>query len=266
MRRLQQALPQIISEHQTGFMKGCNVKENIRKTIEISTRANREKIKAIILSIDFQKCFDLCKYKALLGSLKFFGMYHTFITWVELLFKNFLLCVQNNGFCSNYHSQTHGLHQGCCYSPLGYLLCGEIFSLIIHSSNLEGLHHKDLVNLLLQFADDSNLFLLFRNGMLDKVAYALDSIEDQLGLKVNYDKSTVYRIGSLENSKAEMYCQRPVAWDNLPMTMLGVTIHTNLEERLKLNFMPLVDRVKGVFDIWSNRNLTLMGQVLIVNR
>ena len=206
-QRLQKVLPYIVSSRQTGFMKGWNKRENIRKTVEITTKMKKDDLQAIIFAIDFQKCFDLCKHEALLGSLKYFGIHSNFVKWVDLLLTGFSLCVQNNGYCSNFQPQTRGLHQECCYSPLGFLLCGEIFSLILYSADLEGIKYKGLINLLLQFADNSNLFLKAKDGVLDKVAQTLDHIEGHMGLKVNYDKSTVYRIGSLENSKATLYCK-----------------------------------------------------------
>ena len=55
--KLQEILPMIISEHQTGFMKGRNIKENVRKTIEITTKAKRDNIKAIISFLRFPKMF-----------------------------------------------------------------------------------------------------------------------------------------------------------------------------------------------------------------
>ena len=264
-RKLQGSLPAIVSAHQTGFMKGRNIRENIRKTIEITNKAQRDKIKAIIFSLDFQKCFDLCRHEALIGSLEYFGFHQNFISWVKLLFTEFSLCVQNNGVCSHYIKQTRGLHQGCCYSPLGYLLCGELFSIILHSTELEGFKYNDIMTLLSQFADDSDLFPKYNKKMLHIIVEALSKAEDHLGLKVNYEKSSIYQIGSLKNSDAKLYTVRNIVWTELPLKVLGVHIHDSITERIELNFNPLIDKVESVLSLWKSRKCTLTGRILIIN-
>ena len=265
-RKLQKVLPYIISDHQTGFMKGRNIKENARKAIEIAVKARRENIKAIIFSLDFQKCFDLCRHEALTGALKFFKFHENYMKWVTLLFKEFKLCAQNNGYCSPWWPQTRGLHQGCCWSPLGYLLCGEIFSLIISKiDNLDAFTYNQIKTLLSQFADDTDFFLRFKKGNIDRITSALDMVERTIGLQINYEKSTIYRIGSLKYTDAKLITQRTLAWSNEPLCVLGIYVHEDINERIKLNFGDLYIKVDSVLKLWSSRNLTLMGRILVVN-
>ena len=265
-QKLQSVLPDLISEHQTGFMKGRNIKENIRKTIEIAKLVNSKKLEFVIYSIDFQKCFDSCKHEALLGVLDFFGFPETYKEWVRLLFTNFKLCVQNNGMLSPWIVQQVGLHQGCCYSPLGYLLCGEVFSLLLENAGgVEGINFENLKELLSQFADDTDLFLSFRRECIIEVTKTLDIVEDQLGLKVNYDKSTMYRVGSLKKSCAQLYTPKPIKWSDLPINVLGVWVHDDTSICHDLNFKDLIPKVESVLNVWQNRRLTLFGRVLIVN-
>ena len=266
--RLQNSLEKLISESQTGFMKGRNIKYNVRKTIEIATQLNKKQVQSILFSLDFEKCFDSCKTQALLGSLKYFGFPESFILWVNLLFTNFKLCVQNNGFRSEWMDQSRGLHQGCCYSPLGFLLCGEIFSIII--KNIDNIDKYaiviyDLLQLLSQFADDTDIFTKFKKEAIDKIMQALAHIEHHLGLKVNYNKSVLYRLGSLRQSNAKFYTIKPINWANEPFNVLGVIVHTDCKERVALNFNPLLSKVSDVLAQWAHRSLTLMGRTLLVN-
>ena len=47
--------------------------------------------------------------------------------------------------------------------------------------------------------------------------------------------------------------------------MLGVEVHSDMSTHIKLNFMPLIEKIKGILEIWGNGRLMLMGRVLIVN-
>ena len=48
-----------------------------------------------------------------------------------------------------------------------------------------------------QFVDDLNLFLIFDHITLQETITVLSQLENSTGLNVNYDKSSIYRIGSL---------------------------------------------------------------------
>lgn len=123
----------------------------------------------------------------------------------------------------------------------------------------------DTTQLLSQFADDTDLFLLYDQDSLNATMETLDRIHFCLGLKINYDKTSVYRIGSLKNSQAQLYTQKQLLWTNEPVKVLGVYVANNINEVLSLNYHDTLLKVDLVLDSWSNRNLTLSGKVLTVN-
>ena len=55
-------LPDIISEEQTGFMQNRNICENLRRTLETIEYTRNNKKAGLIISIDFEKCFDMVAY------------------------------------------------------------------------------------------------------------------------------------------------------------------------------------------------------------
>ena len=57
---------------------------------------------------------------------------------------------------------------------------------------------------------------------------AFDEFEKASGFSINYDKTSVYRIGSLANSSAKLYCQKPLNWTNDGINVLGVNIHSDI--------------------------------------
>lgn len=104
-QRLQKVLPSVISTDQTGFMKGRNIATNIRKTIEVVEYTKQHNIPALIMVLDYQKCFDYIEHSAIWGCLEYFNFGPTFISWIQLLFKDIELCTQNNGSFSPFLTQ-----------------------------------------------------------------------------------------------------------------------------------------------------------------
>ncbi len=99
-------------------------------------------------------------------------------------------------------------------SPYLYLLCGEIFAnLVRNNQEIKGIPIGDREAKISQYADDTNLFSMYDKHSLDGIIHIFRIIEDSLGLKVNYDKTNIYRIGSIRNSVARLYTQKTFRWE-----------------------------------------------------
>ena len=61
-----------------------------------------------------------------------------------------------------------------------------------------------------QFADDTGLFLTYTEKCINEVLSTLALIESNTGLKVSYEKTCVYHIGSLKNTNAKYYTIKPI--------------------------------------------------------
>ena len=88
--RIKLVLPYLIGPQQTGFMQGRQITDNIVKTIDVITFANMNSMnrcnKILIMTIDFEKCFDRIAYSAIFGSLRHFGFGEKYIEMIRLLF------------------------------------------------------------------------------------------------------------------------------------------------------------------------------------
>ena len=158
--RLKPVLARLIQPYQTGFMEGRYILTNILKMSEIMGEMERKQLTGILMSIDFEKCFDMIEHTAINGALNYFGFGPKYKRWLMLLFTDFEICTQNNGMISNWISPTRGLHQGCYISPHIYNLVGQLFAdLFTHSSKIKGILLREVLNLLSQFADDTSVYL-----------------------------------------------------------------------------------------------------------
>ena len=91
------ALDQIINKDQRGFMKNRRISVNIRKMLDIMHMAEVKDMEAVILSLDFVKCFDKCSFSILHGSLDFFGFGKIVKDWTKILYTDFSVKIQNDG-------------------------------------------------------------------------------------------------------------------------------------------------------------------------
>ena len=257
-------LEHIIHQDQRGFMKNRRISVNIRKMLDIIHYANKEDLEAVVLSLDFVKCFDKCSFSILHGSLEYFGFGEVVKEWTKILYKNFSVKVQNNGHFSENIDINKGVHQGGCCSSLYFLIIAEILAISLRADErIEGITISTIRNLLNQFADDMDIFSLCSQQSLSAIFFQLDAFKRQSGFTVSYDKTTLYRIGSLRFSSAEMYDTSQVTWSNQDIKVLGVTI--THEDLCSKNYDELIEKSKQVLNTWNNRGLSLLGKVQIVN-
>lgn len=264
--RMKGKLPFLIDEDQSGFMQDRNISHNIRKIVDIIQIAERRKLAAILISIDFERCFDQIAFSAIERALAFFNFGPFFRQCVMTLFESSMSCVINNGYTSDYFYLEKSTKQGCCISPYLAICVLELFAIQVRAnSNIKGVVVGETEYKLIQFADDLNLPLLFEQATLEELSRELDVFEGTTGLKVNYDKTSIYRFGSLKNSNARLYSTKPFHWTNDPVNILGIEISNNELQSQRNNLYAIFDKAEQVCKLWSKRRLSLIGKIVIIN-
>ena len=258
------ALNEVIHKDQRGFMKDRRISVNIRKMLDIMHYADQEDLEAVILSLDFVKCFDKCSFSILHGSLEFFNFGNIVKEWTHILYHDFSVMIQNNGNFSSPIPIQKGVHQGGCCSSVYFLVIAEILALSLRSNeDIDGIPIKGIKHLLNQFADDMDIGTLCNEKSIKAICQELERFRWQSGFTVSYEKTTLYRIGSLKHSCAKMYNIDTYKWSNEDINVLGVTVAH--EEITKKNYKDMPNKVKNILNSWHNRGLTLMGKILVVN-
>ena len=108
------------------------------------------------------------------------------------------------------------------------------------------------------------MYLCYDQNCLDAVFQILTDIETHTGLKISYDKTTLYRIGSLANTDAKLYTSRNINWTNEGINTLGVDI-SQRQTCKDENFQSVIAKMKAVAKIWYFRTMTLSGKITVVN-
>ena len=258
------ALDAIIHTDQRGFMKNRRISVNIRKMLDIIHQANQEDLEAVVLSLDFVKCFDKCSFSILHGSLDFFNFGHIIKDWTKILYHQYTVKIQNNGYFSETIPINKGVHQGGCCSSIYFLVIAEILAIALRSdSDIEGITINQIKHLLNQFADDMDIFSKCTKKSIQAIYNQLEKFRLQSGFTVSYDKTTLYRIGSLRHSNAQMYDMSQYIWSNQDIKVLGVTIAH--EDIINKNYKDIIEKVKNKLNSWHNRQISLIARVKVVN-
>lgn len=262
--RLKEVLPYIIHDDQTGFMSGRDISLNIRKVLDIIQYTEINKIGAVVITIDYAKAFDSIEYEFIWNAMKYFNFGSVFIDYVKILFKESMARVINNGWLSEFIYPTRSTKQGCSTSPAIFNICAELVAISIRNNpKIKGIKINEIEYKLAQFADDMNLFLEFDRITLQELVGTFGVYQCIAGLAVNYDKTYIYRIGSLRNSCAKLYTGKPFVWTNAPIVILGVVISHNMCDLQYLNFYSAFVKMANVCKLWGRRKLSLMGKVVI---
>ena len=99
---------------------------------------------------------------------------------------------------------------------------------------------------------------------LQAVFQVLGEFYTFVGLSINYDKTTIVRIGSLHHSKAIFYTQNKLAWSDGVFTLLGGKI--NIHDLHDIScYQSVSKKMYTVLDSWVHRHLTVYGKVAVLN-
>ena len=263
--RIKVVLSSIVGFSLTGFMKGRFIGENIRFTLDLIEYCKESAKPGLIFLVDFEKAFDRLEWSFVFKSLQKFKFGDCFIQWVKTLYRNGNSCVCNNGYSSGNFMLNRGVRQGCPLSPYLFILCVEVLAQKVLSNELiKGVSVMNNEIKLLQYADDTIIFLDGTESSFKEVLLVLEDFRLASGLNVNYDKCSIFPLGPSVNAKPRFMDDSPIIWTLGPVTLLGVSFSNNRDDLFTLNFPPKLSRLKKLLHLWSTRDLTPVGKNIIV--
>ena len=163
----------------------------------------------VILKIDFEKAYDKVKWPFLLQTLRMKAFSQKWCCWVESFVSGGSVAIKVNEDVGNYFQTRKGLRQGDPASPILFNIVADMLPTLVERAKLDGQisgvtpHLVEDVLSILQYADDT---ILFMDHDLDKarnLKLLLCAFEELSGLKINFHKSELFCFGDAAESAPE---------------------------------------------------------------
>ena len=156
--RLGPLLPQVVEPHQTAFLPGRLIGENIWVAQTLPRVLALSKAGALAVACDFRKAYDTVDRSFLLKVMEVMGCGPRFRRTVKLLLADTRARVEINGVLSTPARFEAGVRQGCPLAPLLYLFIGQAMSSFLAKSGV-GVLVASTRLVVTQFADDTIAYL-----------------------------------------------------------------------------------------------------------
>ena len=263
--RITTFLPKLISDDQTGFIKGRCISENIRLLDSVIKFTEGKKIPGLLLSLDFEKAFDTLEWSFINKTLQHFGFGPSLLNWIKLFYCNIESCILNNGWASNFFKRSRGVRQGCPLSPYLFILSVEVLAEAIRKKKtVKGIEINGNEFKLSQYADDRTLIL---DGSKESCLESLVLIEtfgNLSDLRLNIKKTEAPWIGSKKDCDLKLLPGKDFKGPKKKVKALGVWLSTDPNIIISLNYKEKIEKIRSILGCWNFRRLTLLGKITVL--
>uniref|UniRef100_A0A3Q2ZDV5 Reverse transcriptase domain-containing protein n=1 Tax=Kryptolebias marmoratus TaxID=37003 RepID=A0A3Q2ZDV5_KRYMA len=254
--RLKSGIYQIISDTQSGFIKGHSMHSNIRLILDLIDYNHLLENEGFVLFLDFYKAFDMIEHEFMFKTLDLFGFGNKCINVIKTFYKdtNSSVCLPHG--TSQRFSINKGIKQGCPISPLLFIAAAEMLSISIKNAQFGKLLVLGKEFSISQLADDTTLFLKNLNE-IPKILNLIEIFSKASGLKLNLNKCEILPLKDCPISTAF----------NIPIKSnvkyLGVHINKNKSDLENLNIWEKLQKCKTQLNKWTHRDLSILGRIFL---
>lgn len=160
----------------------------------------------VIFKIDFEKAYDKIRWPFLMQTLRMKGFSPKWISWIESFVSGGSVAVNVNNDVGSYFQTKKGLRQGDPLSPLLFNIVADMLAILIKRAKVDGQvsgvvpHLVDDDLSILQYADDTILFMEHNLEKACNMKLLLCAFEQLSGLKINFHKSELFCFGEAQEA------------------------------------------------------------------
>lgn len=271
-RRLKPILSDIISPHQSAFVAGRSISDNVLLTHEILHYLRTSKAKkhcSMAVKTDMSKAYDRLEWSFLRNVLNQFGFHPTWIGWIMECVCSVSYSFLINGSAKGQVIPSRGIRQGDPLSPYLFILCSEVLSGLCLRAQEQGkvqgirvARRAPALNHLL-FADDTMFFCRSDQQTCRELALILERYEAISGQCINLLKSAITfsaktPIGTRRRVKEIL----KIEGEGGAGKYLGLPEYFNRKKRDI--FAGIVDRIRQRSHSWATRFLNAAGKQVLL--
>ena len=255
-------LEDIVDLDQTCSVPGRTILDNCHLLRNVIDYATQKSIELRIVNFDLEKAFDKLSHVYLDMVLTKFGFGSFFSNIIKLLYKNASSSVIVNGYISEPFSYERGVRQGCCLSPLLFVLAIEpLARKIRRDGSIRGIRTPGTLEevKISQYADDMTAYVTDDNSILRlNILFELFGLAS--GSSLNKSKSKIIASGIWKKRPSNIIHGIPVV-DN--HSILGCAIGN--PDYIKLKWRNYIQKIENILNMWRSTPLSLVQKAHIVN-
>jgi hypothetical protein len=259
----------VIKPTQTAFMPGRNILEGVVILHETIHELHRKKMDGIIFKIDFEKAYDKVNWSFLQQVMRIKGFHPKWCEWVQSYIQKGSVGIRVNDDIGHYFQTKKGLRQGDPLSPILFNIVADMLAILIERAKEDGQvsglipHLVDGGLSILQYADDTILFLENDFDKALNMKLVLCIFEQLSGLKINFHKSELFCFGKAKEIEEEYKILFGCDLGELPFRYLGIPIHYR---KLKNGeWKPIEDRFEKNLGCWAGKLLSYGDRLILIN-
>ena len=119
----------------------------------------------------------------------------------------------------------------------------------------------NLREIISQFADDTTLMLVAQEEVLQELINTLEEFKNNTGLKANYHKTTIFKLGPAQTAK-KLKTTAEFRWEQSNINLLGILLDL---DKVENSYEGTTDRIEAITNMWKKRNLSLIGKITMLN-
>lgn len=269
--RLEGFLPRLISQNQSGFVKGRNISENILLDQEIiSDIRKRGNPDNVAIELDMTKAYDRIEWTFLIKVLEKMGFDNNFVDMIWRLIANNWYSIILNGQSHGFFHSTRGVKQGDPLSPALFILAADVLSRSLNhlffNNDFKGFglpKWSEQINHL-AYADDTIIFASSNKTSCQLIMNTLHLYEEQSGQLINKGKSFFYLHNKAALSSIQVV-EEVTGFEKgtFPLMYLGCPIgHAKMK---KVHYSELITKIFNKLQAWKGKLLSFGGKVVLIN-
>ncbi|GKA30618.1 putative RNA-directed DNA polymerase, eukaryota, reverse transcriptase zinc-binding domain protein [Tanacetum coccineum] len=265
---LSQVVYWVVGDVQMDYIKGRQIIDGPLMVDEIIAWVKKCKKHIMFLKVDFEKAFDSLSWSFLFSILEQMGFSSKWRTWIHSCLNSAFASVLVNGSPTKEFKIERGLRQGDPLSPFLFILAVEALNVALLEATNNNVFHgikvgTDKIHIShLQFADDALIMGEWSRSNAKNLSRILTCFHLASGLKVNFNKSKLYGIGTSNVELCSLASTIGCLASQFPCTYLGLPIGAKMSRCH--NWNPLVDRFHKRLSKWKSKTLSIGGRLTLI--
>ena len=260
--RLSGLMQQITSAEQGCSVRGRHIYDNLRLIEDLISRDELLMSDlysgGIIKALDLEKAFDRVEHSYLRAVLEKLNIGEGLVRWIDLLYNGISSRVMTPFGLTDPIAVTRSVRQGCPLSMALFSISTDpLIRAIKNDPGIEGIKidHSTSIKIA-AYADDTTLFLKGKEDERKALSH-ISTYEKASGAKCNPEKTKSLLFGRYRADRAEN--QQDF------VEILGIYFHHDPSKRIRKNWERVRGDIKSALAKWKPRNLSILGQVTIIN-